>query len=116
MAGGRKTARVGLCRVSLGWSVKTALFYFFFQLKTQQREAVEQFPWWCFVGQKPFRKSGWGFFLKTKCFMVCVFRVFIRSCKILEAFPSFSLQKQLWAPRLEAIRLPNTSARAGWWR
>lgn len=33
MAGGMKTARVGLCRVSLGWSVKTALFYFIFSVE-----------------------------------------------------------------------------------
>lgn len=105
--------------VQLGLECENCFILFFFQLKSHQREAVEQFHWWCFVGQKPFRKSGWGFF-KDEMFhvfyMVCVFRVFIRCCKILEAFPSLSLQKQLWAPRLEAIRLPNASARAGWWR
>lgn len=39
MAGGRKTARVGLCRVSLGWSVKTALFYFFSVENTPARSS-----------------------------------------------------------------------------
>lgn len=66
----------GAVQSELGLECENCFILFFFQLKTQQREAVEQFPWWCFVGQKPFRKSGRGFFLKTKCFVFFTWFVF----------------------------------------